>query len=69
MPCLMHKRRIRAHTHDLSILLLELIIEQLRQAGENIYAFELKATRQDIGEVIDQASDLIGTSAESSSAS
>jgi UTP-glucose-1-phosphate uridylyltransferase len=35
-------------------------LEQLRQDGQNVCAFELKAARQDIGEVIGQANDLIG---------
>jgi len=39
----------------------------LREAGDNIYAFELEATRQDIGEVLGQASELIRDSFESSS--
>ncbi len=39
-------------------------LERLRQKGLNIYAFTLKATRQDIGGVLDQANVLIGTSPE-----
>jgi UTP--glucose-1-phosphate uridylyltransferase len=46
-------------------LQLTTALEQLCQAGQSIYAFDLKATRQDIGEVLDQASDLIGASSES----
>jgi UTP--glucose-1-phosphate uridylyltransferase len=35
-------------------------LERLRQAGHNIYAFSLEAKRQDVGEVLGQASELIG---------
>lgn len=34
-------------------------LEQLRQAGRGIYAFDLEAKREDLGGVIDQASELI----------
>jgi UTP-glucose-1-phosphate uridylyltransferase len=44
-------------------------LEQLRQAGQRIYVFELKAVRRDVGEVLGQASKLIGDSSKSSSAS
>jgi len=44
-------------------------LEQVRQEGKGVYAFELKAARQDIGKVLDQASGLIGPSTESSSTS
>lgn len=35
-------------------------IERLRQMGEGVYAFELEATRQDVGAVLGQADELIG---------
>lgn len=44
-------------------------LDHLRQEGHNIYAFELEATRQDVGEVLGQASELIGDSSGSSSTS
>jgi UTP--glucose-1-phosphate uridylyltransferase len=37
-------------------------LEQLRQAGEHIYAFELEAKREDVGEILGQAGELIGDS-------
>jgi UTP--glucose-1-phosphate uridylyltransferase len=37
-------------------------LERLRQSGQKVYAFELKAGRQDVGEVLDQASGLLGDS-------
>jgi len=40
-------------------------LEQLRQDGQNVCAFELKGTRQDVGEVIEQAGELIEASDES----
>jgi len=43
-------------------------LERLRQAGRSIYAFRLEAIRQDIGEVLGQASELIGDASESLSA-
>ena len=42
-------------------------LEHLRQEGQSTCAFELKAARQDLGEVIEQASELIGASSESAS--
>jgi UTP--glucose-1-phosphate uridylyltransferase len=44
---------------------LTVALEHLRQTGQSIYAFGLKAARQDIGEVLGQASELIGASSES----
>lgn len=35
-------------------------LERLHQEGHNVYAFELRAPRQDIGEILGQASELIG---------
>jgi UTP--glucose-1-phosphate uridylyltransferase len=39
-------------------------LEHLRQEGQSVCAFELKAARQDLGEVLEQASGLIGDSSE-----
>jgi UTP--glucose-1-phosphate uridylyltransferase len=36
-------------------------LEHLRQAGEGVYAFELEATRHDVGEVLGQADALLGS--------
>jgi UTP--glucose-1-phosphate uridylyltransferase len=35
-------------------------LERLRRQGQNVYAFELEATRQDVGEVLGHARELIG---------
>lgn len=35
-------------------------LEHLRQSGHGTYAFELEATRQDVGEVFEQADELLG---------
>lgn len=43
-------------------------LDVLRQAGREVYAFELKGARQDIGEVLGQASELIESSAYGGSA-
>lgn len=37
-------------------------LDHLRQAGEGVYAFELAAMRQDVGEVLEQASQAFGPS-------
>lgn len=42
-------------------------LEMLRRAGRKVYAFELKAGRQDVGEALGQASELIGDSSDSGS--
>jgi UTP--glucose-1-phosphate uridylyltransferase len=39
-------------------LQLTAALEQLRRAGQNVYAFKLKAERQDVGELMGQASEL-----------
>jgi UTP--glucose-1-phosphate uridylyltransferase len=41
-------------------------LEMLRRAGQSVYAFELRAGRQDVGEMIGQASELIRDSSPSS---
>jgi UTP--glucose-1-phosphate uridylyltransferase len=40
---------------------LTVALEHLRQGGHQVYSFELKGIRQDIGEVLGQATDLIYT--------
>lgn len=47
---------------DVSKLDLTAALDELRSDGKGVYGIELKGTRQDIGEAIDQAKDLIGTS-------
>jgi UTP--glucose-1-phosphate uridylyltransferase len=42
-------------------------LERLRQEGHHVYAFELEATREDVGEVLGQAGELMGDSSETSS--
>jgi UTP--glucose-1-phosphate uridylyltransferase len=37
-------------------------LEYLRKKGHHVFAFELKANRQDMGQALDQASALMGTS-------
>ncbi len=54
-------RKLKAK--NVSPLHLTDALDELRQQGQALFAIELKGARQDIGEVIDQAKDLIGTSA------
>jgi UTP-glucose-1-phosphate uridylyltransferase len=39
-------------------------LELLREAGQRVYAFELRADRQDIGEVLGQANEVMGASSD-----
>ncbi len=35
-------------------------LAELRRMGKSVYAFEMEATRQDFGELLDQANALLG---------